>query len=235
VILAGGLATRMYPLTRDLPKFLLPVAGEPFAHHLLRRLSEAGFSRVVLCIGHLGEMIQDALGDGAAFGLRVSYSDEGEARLGTAGALRNALPALESAFLVTYGDSYLPFDYRAPLADLLAHPEALGTMAVYRNEDQLDASNCEVSQHLVLRYEKRRVHDERDPALTHIDYGAIALRREVIAALPPGPYDLAIIQRDLAAQGRLRAHHAKTRFYEIGSAEGYRDLDALLSSPEVFR
>ncbi|UQA56343.1 NTP transferase domain-containing protein [Polyangium aurulentum] len=228
VVLAGGLATRMYPRTRQIPKFLLPVAGRPFGHHLLARLAGAGYDEIVLCIGHLGDAIRQDIGDGRAFGLEVRYADEGEARLGTAGALRGALSLLAPVLLVTYGDSYLPFDYAAPLVDLLAHPEALGTMAVYRNADLLDASNCEVSGERVVRYEKRRVDERRDPGLDHIDYGAIALRREVIAALPEGPGDLAVVQRDLARAGRLRALPVTTRFYEIGSEAGYRDLEAHL-------
>jgi NDP-sugar pyrophosphorylase family protein len=218
----------MYPRTREIPKFLLPVAGRPFAHHLLARLARAGFVEIVLCIGHLGDAIRREIGDGRAFGLEARYADEGEARLGTAGALRGALDLLAPVFLVTYGDSYLPFDYSAPIADLLTHPEALGTMAVYRNADRLDASNCEVSGERVVRYEKRRVDERRDPGLDHIDYGAIALRREVVAALPEGPGDLAQVQCDLARAGRLRALPVETRFYEIGSEAGLYDLEAHL-------
>ncbi|MDI1451502.1 sugar phosphate nucleotidyltransferase [Polyangium sp. 6x1] len=230
VVLCGGLATRMYPRTRDVPKFLLPIAGRPFGHHLLARLAAAGYEEVVLCIGHLGDAIRTAIGDGAAFGLGVAYADEGETRLGTAGALRRALPLLGEAFLVTYGDSYLPFDYAAPLADLEAHPEARGTMSVYRNEDRWDDSNCEVGASRVLRYQKRRAGEARDPALDHIDYGAIALRREVIAELPEGPNDLAPVLSRLAAEGALRALVVTQRFYEIGSEAGFQELEAHLGA-----
>ncbi|MRG90701.1 NTP transferase domain-containing protein [Polyangium spumosum] len=217
----------MYPRTLAVPKFLLPIAGRPFGHHLLARLAEAGYEEVVLCIGHLGDEIRAALGDGAAFGLHVVHADEGETRLGTAGAIRRALPLLGEAFLVTYGDSYLPFDYAAPLADLEAHGEARGTMSVYRNEDRWDDSNCEIAAGRVARYQKRRPGEPRDPALDHIDYGAIALRREVIAALPEGPGDLAPVLSRLAAEGALRALVVTERFYEIGSEAGYRELEAL--------
>jgi len=230
VVLCGGLATRLYPRTISLPKFLLPVAGRPFGHRLLGRLAEAGYDEVVLCIGHLGELIRASVGEGAAFGLRVAYADEGEAKLGTAGALRGALVLLAETFLVTYGDSYLPFDYASPLDDLEAHPEALGTMSVFRNEGRWDDSNCEILGDLVVRYEKRRAGDPADPRLDHIDYGAIALRREVVAALPEGPSDLSVLQRDLARDGKLRALLAAERFYEIGSETGYRELEALFGA-----
>ncbi len=229
VILAGGLATRMYPLTRDVPKFLLPVANRPFGHWLLERLAHAGYDEVVLCTGHLGRAIRDSVGDGSSFGLRVTISDEGPTRLGTAGALRHALEHLHTTFLVTYGDSYLPFDYAAPLADLNAHHDALGTMSVFLNEDRWDTSNCEVVADRVVRYEKRAPGSPRDENLAYIDYGAMALRRAVVAALPEGPCDLASVQRDLARSGKLRAWVAAERFHEIGSETGLRDLEAYLA------
>lgn len=228
-MLAGGLATRMLPRTERVPKLLLPVAGRPFAHWLLERLVAAGYAEAVLCVGHLGASIVAALGE--RFGpLALRYSDEGETRLGTGGALRLALPRLASSFLVTYGDSYLPFDYAAPLADLEAHPEALGTMAVYRNDDQGDLSNTALSGELVARYHKRRPGEPRPPELSYIDYGALALRRAVIDALPEGPSDLATVQATLAREGALRALVARERFFEIGSEAGLRDLERELAA-----
>ncbi|WP_437840949.1 NTP transferase domain-containing protein [Sorangium sp. So ce1153] len=230
VILAGGLGTRMRPRTERTPKFLLPVAGRPFGAWLLERLATAGFGEVVLCVGHLGDAVRGAMGDRFA-GLPLRYADDGPALLGTAGALRRALPHLAPVFLMTYGDSYLPFDYMAPLRDLCAHPEALGAMAVYRNEGRLDASNTAVSGDLVARYEKRRAGAPPDPELDHIDYGATALRREVVAGLPADtPLGFDVVQRDLAARGRLRALPVAERFYEIGSEQGLRDVEAALSA-----
>ncbi|AUX43087.1 nucleotidyl transferase [Sorangium cellulosum] len=230
VILAGGLGTRMRPWTEHTPKFLLPVAGRPFGAWLLERLAAAGFGEVVLCVGHLGDAIRGAMGDRFA-GLPLRYVDDGPRLLGTAGALRRALPCLSPVFLMTYGDSYLPFDYLAPLRDLAAHPAALGTMAVYRNEGRFDASNTAVSGDLVARYEKRRAEDPPGAGLDHIDYGATALRREVVEALPADtPIGFEEVQRDLASRGRLRALAAAERFYEIGSEQGLRALEAALAA-----
>ncbi|WP_437593980.1 nucleotidyltransferase family protein [Sorangium sp. So ce1000] len=230
VILAGGLGTRMRPRTERTPKFLLPVAGRPFGAWLLERIAAAGFGEVVLCVGHLGDAVRGAMGDRFA-GLQLHYADDGPALLGTAGALRRALPHLAPVFLMTYGDSYLPFDYLAPLRDLRTHPGALGTMAVYRNEGRLDASNTAISGDLVVRYEKRRADAPPDAALDHIDYGATALRREVVEALPAdAPLGFEVVQRDLASRGRLRALAVSARFYEIGSEQGLRDLEAALAA-----
>jgi NDP-sugar pyrophosphorylase family protein len=226
VILAGGLGTRMLPRTERVPKLLLPVAGRPFAAWLLERLAAAGFDEALLCIAHLGEMIREKISDGEALGISVRYADEGPVLLGTAGALRRALPDLAPTFLVTYGDSYLPFDYAAPLADLDAHPGALGTMAVYKNEDRWDRSNTQIQGDRVVHYQKRARDAAPDPAIDHIDYGATALRREVIAALPEGvTMGLDTVQTDLAARGVLRAFPAYRRFFEIGSPAGLLEAE----------
>lgn len=233
VILAGGLGTRMLPRTERVPKLLLPVAGRPFAAWLLERLAAAGFDEALLCIAHLGGMIRDEVGDGRALEIAVRYADEGPVLLGTAGALRRALPDLAPTFLVTYGDSFLPFDYAAPLADLALHAGAQGTMAVFKNDDRWDRSNTQIEGERVVRYEKRARDAAPDPAIDHIDYGAIALRREVIAALPEGvPLGLDAVQLELAARGLLRALPAPRRFFEIGSPEGLADLEAELTRNE---
>lgn len=237
VILAGGLATRMHPRTLQTPKFLLEVGGKPFAAWLLERIASCGFDRVVLCIGHMGETIRSYVGDGSAFGLTVHYSDEGKTLLGTAGALRRALDLLEPSFLVTYGDSFLPFDYRAPVALLREHADADGVMAVYRNEGRWDSSNTTVrfdqrGDLWVERYEKARDAWERDAELPdHIDYGATALRRDVVERLPSDAVcGLDEVQRELARAGRLRAYRASERFYEIGSEAGLAELETKLST-----
>jgi NDP-sugar pyrophosphorylase family protein len=232
VILAGGLATRLRPRTLTTPKFLLPVAGRPFGAWLLERLAACGYSRALLCIAHLGEQIREVIGDGSSFGIEVQYADEGEKLLGTAGAIRRAASELAPQFLVTYGDSYLPFDYAAPVRELEGHPDADGVMAVFKNQGQWDKSNTEVrlderGELWVERYEKGK----DDPRLDHIDYGATALRREVILRIPEAvPWGLDRIQFELARDRRLRAHLAHARFFEIGSEAGLLELDRRLSA-----
>jgi NDP-sugar pyrophosphorylase family protein len=232
VILAGGLATRLRPRTLTTPKFLLPVAGRPFGAWLLERLASCGYTSALVCIAHLGEQIRDAIGDGSAFGIGVRYADEGEQLLGTAGALRKAVGELAPRFLVTYGDSYLPFDYAAPLRLLADRSDADGVMAVYKNEGKWDQSNTEVrlderGELWVNRYEKGR----NAPELDHIDYGAMALRRDVILRVPENvPWGLDRIQAELAHGRRLRAHLAHARFFEIGSEAGLLELERQLSA-----
>ncbi len=229
VVLAGGLATRMRPKTLTIPKAMLEVAGRPFIDWQLEKLRACGFDDVVLCVAFLAEQIKDHVGDGGRFGVSVRYAQEGPTLLGTAGAIRNALPLLAPAFLVTYGDSYLPFDYAEPLRVLEAHPDAAGVMSIYENRGAWDTSNVEpdAAGERVLRYEKGRP----DLHFSHIDYGAIALRRDVVAGLPAGePRGLDTIQTELASQKRLRAVVARDRFFEIGSPEGLSTLDQWLAT-----
>lgn len=222
VVLAGGLATRMRPRTLTVPKSMLDVAGRPFVDWQLERLAAFGLSDVLMCVAHLGEQIRAHVGDGARFGLRVAWSEDGGRLLGTAGALRGALHLLDENFLVTYGDSYLPFDYAEPLRMLAAHQDCDGVMSVYKNDGRWDASNVVTDGVWVLRYEK----GARDCAFDHIDYGATALRRELIAALPLGePRGLDALQHELARANRLRACVARERFFEVGSPEGLAELD----------
>ena len=161
-------------------------------------------------------------------------ADEGDHLLGTAGAIRRAASSLAPDFLVTYGDSYLPFDYAAPLQLLRERPDADGVMAVFRNEEQWDVSNTDVrtdeqGELWVDRYQK----GAGDP-LQYIDYGAIALRRDVILAVPEGrPWGLDRVQAELAGRRRLRAHQARARFFEVGSDAGLLELDReLKASPQ---
>src|SRR5271165_4562639 len=93
-ILAGGRARRLGPVTEHIPKLLVEVAGEPFFSHQLRLLRAAGLTRLVLCVGHLGEQVVERYGDGSAFGVRIEYVFDGPKLLGTGGALIQALPRL---------------------------------------------------------------------------------------------------------------------------------------------
>jgi N-acetyl-alpha-D-muramate 1-phosphate uridylyltransferase len=226
VVLAGGLATRMRPETEQIPKSLLMVNGRPFVDWQLDRFAASGARSVVLCVGHLGEQIETHVRRALDRGLMVAYSYDGEQLIGTGGALRRALARLEPELVVTYGDSYLPFDYAAPLADLRAHPEADATMSVYRNRGAFGPCNVALDGDWVARYEKGAQAGELDC----IDYGAIALRRSVLEEIADGAvWDLSALWSKLARQRKLRAFVAPERFYEIGSPEGRRDLEQHLA------
>lgn len=221
VILAGGLATRMHPLTLTQPKSMLPIAGRPFIDWQLELLRRVGFDACVLCVGHFAEVIEAHVGDGAKYGLRVAYSHEGAERLGTGGALRQALPLLDDEFVLTYGDSYLPFDYLAPLRALRAHDDAEVVMSVFHNRGALEPSNVALGEGRVTRYEKGRSAS----GLDYIDYGALAVRRRFVAAIPEGKSDLSAALGRAVTAGVVRAVEAPRRFFEVGSPAGLTALE----------
>jgi NDP-sugar pyrophosphorylase family protein len=223
-ILAGGLATRLRPVTENVPKILIEVAGEPFFSHQIRLLRQAGLTRLVLCVGHLGEMIVERYGDGAKWGVKIDYAFDGPRLLGTGGALMKALPKLGGAFYVLYGDSYLPVDYRA-VGDFFMGSGRKGLMTVFKNEGKFDTSNVWFEDGRIRLYDKR----VRDPAMRHIDYGLGLFRPDAFAGCPRDePVDLADVQKALLARGELAGYELTERFYEIGSPAGLAELDRKL-------
>ena len=229
-ILAGGLAKRLRPITETIPKALVSIAGAPFLAHQLRLLHSAGLRRVIICAGYLGEMIEAEIGDGTGFDLQIDYSFDGPRLLGTGGALKKALPLLGRRFLVLYGDSYLPIDYRGAALAFVTGDKG-GLMTVYKNEGRWDTSNVQVKAGRIVRYDK----EQRIPEMHHIDYGLGILRAEALAHWPDNqPFDLADVYRRLLCENQLLGYEVTERFYEIGSAEGLAELDAFLRRQPAF-
>ncbi len=201
VILAGGLGTRLQSVAPNTPKAIVPVAGRAFVEHQFDLLRNCGLTRVLLCIGHFGEKIIAHVGDGSRFGMNVSYVQEDpRSLLGTGGALVNALPKIESEFVVMYGDSYLPVDYRDFVSKSRAQKRR-AVMSVFRNSGLWDSSNTRVEGDRVVFYSKKSRPGECD----FIDYGLTFFRREVIEGYrsQPLPLDMARIQGDLVARGEM--------------------------------
>jgi NDP-sugar pyrophosphorylase family protein len=226
LILAGGLATRMRPLTDRIPKALIPALGRPFVDHQLDWLAGHGVSEVVLSIGYRGHEIRDHVGDGAAHGLRVRYVDEGSDLRGTAGALRLAFDqgVLDQRFLVTYGDSFLPIDF-GEVFRAFTSSGAPALMTVFQNEGRWDQSNVIFEGGRVVLYDKlRRTRPATDFA--YIDYGLSALERRVVGdEIPSGlKADLADLFGALSRRGDLAGLEVRERFYEIGSPAGLEDF-----------
>jgi NDP-sugar pyrophosphorylase family protein len=227
-LLAGGLATRLGDLTKQVPKALLEVGGEPFIAHQLRLLRRERVTRVVICAGYLAEQIQAYVGDGSRFGIPVTYKLDGPKLLGTGGALRAALDQLGSEFLVMYGDSWLDIPY-APVVEAFRSSGQPALMTVFRNQGQWDTSNVWFENGRILLYDKR----ERLRQMQHIDWGLTMIQSEALAARPPGePFDLGDLYSELSRAGSLAGYEVTTRFYEIGSADGLRETDALLRSAQ---
>lgn len=223
-ILAGGFATRLRPITEKIPKSLISVAGKPFLAHQLELLRSCGLCRVVLCVGHLGEMIQRDFGDGSQFGVRIDYSFDGPKLLGTGGAIKRALPLLGGEFFVLYGDSYLPIEYR-PVAEFFRRGGKPGCMTVYRNEGRHDTSNVVFHNGQITVYDKKN----RTPEMRHIDYGLSLFKSTAFDSFPADkPFDLAEVMGKLVRERQLAGYEVHERFYEIGSPAGLAELETIL-------
>ena len=225
LILAGGLAIRLRPLTEKIPKALVEVAGRPFLEHQLDLLRQNSIAEVILCLGYLGEMIEQRYGDGEALGVRIRYSFDGPILLGTGGAIKRASALLPDTFFVLYGDSYLPIDFKAVAAAFIeAGQPAL--MTVYANADAWDTSNVWFEQDRIRLYSKR----EKLPEMRFIDYGLMVCTRQIFDDCPSDvPFNLADTLEALSRKGQLAGHEVHQRFYEIGSPSGLAELDQLLS------
>jgi NDP-sugar pyrophosphorylase family protein len=216
-LLAGGLATRLRPITETIPKALVEVAGRPFVDHQLELLSRHGIRRVVLCLGHLGDRVRDHLGDGSRFGMELQYAFDGETLLGTGGALRRAGSLLghlpDDVFWVMYGDSYMDINYRAVLESFNASG-ADGLMTVLQNGNRWDRSNAVFRDGTLLAYDKKHA----TPDMDYIDYGVALLRKRALDRIPADqPFDLAALYCEMVKEGKMVGYEVTNRFYEIGT------------------
>ena len=229
VILAGGLGTRLLPLTQSIPKSMVPVCGRSFLTYQLEYLAHHGIRDVILCVGHLGSRIESHFGDGRRFGVTIRYGRDGDWLLGTAGAIKNVEHLLDSAFFVTYGDSYTVVDF-ATIMEHFVRRDRLGLMVVFKNEGRWDRSNVVVDGEYVRVYDKQHTHS----AMRYIDFGVSLFRRTVFQNVPQGvPVDLNDINQRLIAQQQLLAYETRDRFYQIGSVAGLREFETLLRHGKI--
>jgi NDP-sugar pyrophosphorylase family protein len=228
-ILAGGLATRLRPITQTIPKAIVDVAGKPFIERQLDYLRTEGITHVVLCVGHLGEMIEEVVGTGAHLGLTVSYSYDGSQLLGTGGALKKALPLLSDHFFILYGDSYLPITYHK-VQDSYERCGRPALMTVLKNGDRWDKSNVLFIDGELIAYNKHNPH----PDMSYIDYGLGLVSADIFTPYPyDSSFDLADVYQELSARNALAGFEVHDRFYEIGSHQGLKETNQYFINKEL--
>lgn len=228
VVLAGGLATRLYPITKTISKSMIEVAGEPFIAHQLRICKKNGVEEVVLCVGHLSQQIKDFVGNGKKFGLNVIYSQEDE-KLDTGGAIKNASKYLDDVFFTIYGDSYL----RQNLNDVAKFYESqshlggvsknFGLMTVWKNNNQIEPSRILVDGIHVKKYQK----DPPPQGAQHAEYGLNILPKSIINKIEADIFPISRYFDILSAKKQLLSYEVSERFYEIGGFEGLKDTEKM--------
>jgi len=220
VVLCGGKATRLYPLTKKIPKSMIRFEGKPFLEQQLDLLKKNRIFDVVLCVGYKAEQIKKYFGDGKNFGVEIKYSSDKKKLLGTGGALKKAENLLEDSFLVMWGDSYLPFNFQKAIK-FFKKSNKPGMMIVFKNLNKYEPSNVEVKNNLVKSYSKKR----KTKKMKYIDYGVSIYRKEVLKYLPRNQVcDLTKLQQVLIKKRQLLAYPAEKRFYQIGSPDGLEEL-----------
>jgi len=224
VILAGGLGTRLRPLTDDRPKSMVEVRGKPFLQLQIALLRGQGLTRFVLCVGHQADQIVSYFGNGASLGVEIEYSYDGASPLGTGGALVNAVPVLDSWFLVLDGDSYLPIDFHAPI-NHFREWRSLALMTIYRNENRYGRSNVASDGGHVT------VYDRTKGTFVYMHAGLTIFQRQALEVFPRDRFmRMDEIYQSLVAGRNLASFILQQRFYEIGSRTGLSELEGYLSS-----
>jgi N-acetyl-alpha-D-muramate 1-phosphate uridylyltransferase len=226
VVLTGGLATRLYPVTRSIPKALIPINGRPFIDHQLTLLKEKGIVRVILCVGNLGNLIEDFVGDGSRWGMKIQYSYDGNSLLGTGGAIKKATSCLPDIFMILYGDSYLDIDFTNVIQEF-SRQDLPVLMTVYHNHNKLGQSNILMMDGKIIKYDKKN----HDPAMEFIDYGLIIIRREVFEQYPTNnPFDLSMVLSKMVNDSMVTSYESMQRFFEIGSPQGIKDTEEYIKN-----
>lgn len=224
VILAGGLGTRLRDVVRG-PKCLVSVHGRPLLAHLLDFARRAGADDILIAAGYQAAAIRDFLATDPAWAYGVDMMVEPEP-LGTAGALRHALPRLDATFGVLNGDTLLVGDFGSLWKFHLTRA-ALATLAV------VEGGGADYGAVAVEGMPGRvQAFSEKSEAGGYISAGLAVMARPVIAALPPGRHSLEReVLPDLAAQGGLYAFPF-TRMYDIGTPARLRRADEKWEGPE---
>lgn len=219
VILAGGLATRLRPITEKIPKALIKINGIPFIDYQLNYLKKQGIINVVMCTGFLGEQIFKFVDNGSRYGLKVVYSNDGEKLLGTGGAIKNAATLLDDDFFILYGDSFLPIEFN-PIYNKFKYNKLPALMTILENNNQWDKSNVIFDGKQINLYDKKNYTDQ----MNYIDYGLSICKKDIFTKMTYNIFDLAEVFTSLSKESQLDFYEVHQRFYEIGSSAGISEF-----------
>ncbi len=215
VILAGGLGTRMRPLTITTPKPMILIHGKPFLEYIIESLKKNNISEIVLLVGYLHEKIENYFGNGKKFGVNIKYSYS-LVETDTGARLRNAKSLLQSSFLLLYGDNYWPLR----LNELTTFYESMGkkmSVVVYNNLDNATKNNMFVnSQKLVEQYDRSR----KSKNLNGVDIGFFILRKELVTEFSLANFSFEdVIIPKLIKQKQLAGFKTFHKYYGLSNFE----------------
>jgi D-glycero-alpha-D-manno-heptose 1-phosphate guanylyltransferase len=226
IILAGGLGTRLRPLTYKIPKPMVPILGKPFLEYQLLMLRDLNIKDIILSIGFLGSKIQEYFKDGKKYGINIRYCLE-EKPLGTGGCLRLAQDLLNEDFLVLYGDSYLPIDYNTAYDDFKKHDTQCLLITYDNSDDTTVPCNIAVnSDNYVTKY----IKDSTDETLKRVDAGAFFLKKSVLDSIPKNKvvsFEGKIFPK-IISEHQMLSWNTSQRFYDIGLPERLLQFEEIM-------
>lgn len=220
ILLAGGLATRLRPITETIPKALIDINGKPFIDYQISLLKSKGIKKIIICAGFLGEQIENHLKDGVESGIEIGYSYDGDELIGTGGAVQKALDKTDGLFWVMYGDSYLETDFEQ-ISRYFQSKKNKGLMTVFNNSDKWDSSNVKYENGRIIKYDK--FNKTKD--MKYIDYGLSIFKREAFEKFKDyKKFDLTEVYKELLSENELIGFEVEERFYEVGSFQGIEEF-----------
>jgi len=224
VFMAGGLGTRLRPITLDTPKPMIRVNGRPFLEHQISFLKKQGIKEFLLCVGYLHEKVVEHFGDGRGLGVGIQYSVE-DKPLGTGGALKNAENKIEQVFMVLNADTYLPIDY-PKLVGFYRKKKKKAVMVLYDNHEKLMVNNARLGgDGLVQAYNK-----ESSEGMTHVDAGTYLFNKRVLSLIPAGrevSLETEVLPKLIEGK-ELAGYVTGQRFYDMGTPERLRETEEVL-------
>jgi histidinol-phosphate phosphatase family protein len=225
VILAGGLGTRLRPITDTIPKPMIMFHGKPFLEYLIEMLIEKGFKKVVLLLGYLPEKIVDYFKDGEKWGIEIKYSIT-DVEDDTGLRLKKAKDFFDPIFVLLYCDNYWPMYFENMWQTFLS-VDVSALVTVYMNKDNYTKSNLRIDNAGYIElYDKSR----QAPNLRGVDIGFFILKKEVIDLIPEGNINFErTVMPQLIEERKIITYPTEHRYYSVGSHERLKLTDIFLA------
>jgi D-glycero-D-manno-heptose 1,7-bisphosphate phosphatase len=215
VILAGGLGTRLRPITDTIPKPMIPFHGKPFLEYIIEMLIEQGFVKIILLLGYLPEKVTEYFGNGAKWGIKIKYSIT-DINDDTGLRLKKAKHLFENEFMLLYCDNYWPMNFNKMLAVYKANDvDALVT--VYKNLDGYTKNNLQINENGFIEvYDKTRQAEN----LQGVDIGFFILKKSIVDLIPDGNFNFEkTVLPQLIKNKKIITFVTEHRYYSVGSHE----------------
>ena len=224
VILAGGLATRIRPITNNKAKALIEINGKPFIYWQLKYYIKQGVKNFVFLLGFKGEEIEGYIKKNNYFNVNISFYYDGNQLRGTGGSILQSINKFPENFFVLYGDTLLQIDLN-DMYNFYDKNNHQITMSIYKNKSMYDKSNVQKLSHNKITYNKDNLQND----MSYIDYGISILNKKIfISNTDKTLTDLSSFYKGISSKNKLFGYEVFKRFYEIGSFEGIKQTQSFV-------